>query len=188
MDEKNETLGRRIARLRLEHSMTQERLAGELGVTPQAVSKWENDLSAPDISLLPALARTFGVSVDQLLGVAPIVRAVVPAQAAAPAEPGAAFEPEPEPAPRPDRDARPHTLHIQLHDGDDGNDVNINVPLGLADMVLGASRKAPGAINLNLGDAGVDLDLVSEAIKRGERGTLLDIDDGDGDHVTITLE
>ena len=79
MDEKNETLGRRIARLRLEHSMTQERLAGELGVTPQAVSKWENDLSAPDISLLPALAKTFGVSVDQLLGVVPIVRAVVPA-------------------------------------------------------------------------------------------------------------
>ncbi len=186
MDEKNETLGRRIARLRLEHGMTQERLAGELGVTAQAVSKWENDLSAPDISLLPALAKTFGVSVDQLLGVVPIVRAVVPVQAAAPAEPGAAFEPEA--APRPDRGGRPHTLHIQLHDGDDGNDVNINVPLGLADMVLGASRKASGAINLNLNDAGVDLDLVSEAIKRGEKGTLLDIDDGDGDHVTITLE
>ncbi|WP_273446791.1 helix-turn-helix domain-containing protein [Thermophilibacter provencensis] len=188
MDEKNEALGRRIARLRLEHGMTQERLASELGVTAQAVSKWENDLSAPDISLLPALAKTFGVSVDQLLGVVPIVRAVVPVQAAAPAEPGAAFEPEPEAAPRPDRGGRPHTLHIQLHDGDDGNDVNINVPLGLADMVLGASRKAPGAINLNLNDAGVDLDLVSEAIKRGEKGTLLDIDDGDGDHVTITLE
>lgn len=48
MAEKNETLGRRIARLRLEHGMTQERLARELGVTAQAVSKWENDLSAPD--------------------------------------------------------------------------------------------------------------------------------------------
>ena len=78
MDEKNETLGRRIARLRLEYGMTQERLAMKMGVTAQAVSKWENDLSAPDIMLLPELAKTFGVSVDQLLGVAPIVRDVVP--------------------------------------------------------------------------------------------------------------
>ena len=62
MAEKNETLGRRIARLRLEHGMTQERLARELGVTAQAVSKWENDLSAPDIMLLPELARTLGVT------------------------------------------------------------------------------------------------------------------------------
>lgn len=188
MDEKNETLGRRIARLRLEYGMTQERLAMKMGVTAQAVSKWENDLSAPDIMLLPELAKTFGVSVDQLLGVAPIVRDVVPVRGVAPAEPGAAFEPEPEPAPRPDRGGRPHTLHIQVHDGDDGDDVNINVPLGLASFVLGAGKKRPGNVNLNLNNADVDLDLVSEAIKHGEKGTLLDVDCGDGDHVTISLE
>ena len=180
MDEKNETLGRRIARLRLEHGMTQERLAGELGVTAQAVSKWENDLSAPDISLLPALAKTFGVSVDQLLGVEPIVRAVVPAQT------GPAPAPEPEPAPA--RDGRPRTLHIQVHDGDDGDDVNINIPLGLASLALGAGKKIPGNVNLNLNNADIDMDLISEAISRGEKGTLLDVDSGDGDHVTITLE
>ena len=189
MDEKNETLGRRIARLRLEHGMTQERLAGELGVTAQAVSKWENDLSAPDISLLPALAKTFGVSVDQLLGVAPIVRDVVSAQASAsPAEVEVVIEPEPEPAPRPDRGGRAHTLHIQVHDGDDGDDVNINVPLGLAGVVLGASKKVPGTVNLNLNNVDVDLSLISEAIKHCEKGTILDADGGNGDHVTITLE
>ena len=188
MDEKNESLGRRIARLRLEYGMTQERLAMKMGVTAQAVSKWENDLSAPDITLLPELAKTFGVSVDQLLGVAPIVRDVVPARAVAPAEPGAAFEPEPESAPLPDRGGRPHTLHIQVHDGDDGDDVNINVPLGLASFVLGAGKKMPGNVNLNLNNADVDLDLVSEAIKHGEKGTLLDVDCGNGDHVTISLE
>ena len=67
MDKTNETLGRRIARLRLEYGMTQERLAMKMGVTAQAVSKWENDLSAPDIMLLPELARTLGVTVDELL-------------------------------------------------------------------------------------------------------------------------
>ena len=62
-----ETLGRRIARLRLARTATQERLAKELNVSPQAVSKWENDINYPDISLLPDLARFLGVSVDELL-------------------------------------------------------------------------------------------------------------------------
>ena len=63
----SETLGRRIARLRLARTATQERLAKELNVSPQAVSKWENDINYPDISLLPDLARFLGVSVDELL-------------------------------------------------------------------------------------------------------------------------
>ena len=183
MSENNETLGRRIARLRLEHGMTQERLAGELGVTPQAVSKWENDLSAPDISLLPALARTFGVSVDQLLGVQPIERSIAPVEPEPVYAPASAV-----PAPGQSRDGRPHTLHIQVHDGDDGDDVNINVPLGLASLVLRGKNKVPGAVNLNLNDANVDLDLLASAISRGEKGTLVDVTSSDGDHVTISLE
>ena len=62
-----ETLGRRIARLRLTKAATQERLARELSVSPQAVSKWENDINYPDISLLPQLAQFLGVSIDELL-------------------------------------------------------------------------------------------------------------------------
>ncbi len=67
MTTSSETLGRRIARLRLAKTATQERLAKELNVSPQAVSKWENDINYPDISLLPDLARFLGVSVDELL-------------------------------------------------------------------------------------------------------------------------
>ena len=48
--------------------MTQEQLANALGITFQAVSKWENGISSPDLSTLPLLADLFGVSVDQLLG------------------------------------------------------------------------------------------------------------------------
>ena len=68
----NESLGRRIARMRLEHGMTQERLANIANVSAQAVSKWENDQSYPDILLLPPLAKTFGVSIDELLGAQPV--------------------------------------------------------------------------------------------------------------------
>lgn len=68
METSTQTMGKRIAALRKKKSLTQEQLAQRLGVTPQAVSKWENDLSCPDISILPDLARELEVSVDALLG------------------------------------------------------------------------------------------------------------------------
>ena len=70
--EQNQTLGKRIAMLRKEKGLTQEQLAEKVGVSAQAVSKWENDVSCPDITLLPLLADILGVTVDELLGVKPI--------------------------------------------------------------------------------------------------------------------
>lgn len=63
------TLGAMIASLRKEHGMTQLELTEKMGVTDKAVSKWERDVSCPDINLLPKLAEVFGVSVDQLMRV-----------------------------------------------------------------------------------------------------------------------
>ena len=61
------TLGQRIAAFRRRKTLTQEALAELVGVSPPAVSKWENDVTCPDILLLPVLARTLGVTVDALL-------------------------------------------------------------------------------------------------------------------------
>ena len=61
------TIGKRIQALRKERGMTQKQLADAVGVTPQAVSKWETDESCPDITALPLLASTLSVSVDTLL-------------------------------------------------------------------------------------------------------------------------
>lgn len=66
------SIGKRIMMLRKRSGLTQEQLAERLGVTPQAVSKWENDGSCPDISLLPVLADVFGVTTDELLGIKPM--------------------------------------------------------------------------------------------------------------------
>lgn len=62
------TLGDRIKYHRKRLGMTQEQLAERMGVSAQAVSKWENNQSCPDISVLPDLADVFGISVDELLG------------------------------------------------------------------------------------------------------------------------
>ena len=61
------TLGTMIAELRKQHGMTQLELAEKMGVTDKAVSKWERDLSCPDINSLPNLAETLGVSVEDLM-------------------------------------------------------------------------------------------------------------------------
>jgi len=63
------TMGKRISDRRKALGLTQEGLAAEVGVSPQAVSKWENDQSCPDISMLPLLAKKLGMTTDTLLGV-----------------------------------------------------------------------------------------------------------------------
>ena len=62
-------LGLRIKELRAEHDLTQEDLAEQLGVSIQAISRWENNITCPDISVLPILANMFDVTVDYLLDV-----------------------------------------------------------------------------------------------------------------------
>lgn len=64
--EKN-TFGSMVAELRKEKGMTQAELAEKMGITDKAVSKWERDLSYPDIASIPRLAEILGVSVDELL-------------------------------------------------------------------------------------------------------------------------
>ena len=59
-------LGNRIKTLRLERSMTQEQLAQKLGLTAQAISKWESGTNMPDIQMLPDLSVIFGVTIDDL--------------------------------------------------------------------------------------------------------------------------
>ena len=63
------TLGMMIAELRKQHGMTQLELAEKMGVTDKAVSKWERDLSCPDINSIPKLAEILGVSVEELMQV-----------------------------------------------------------------------------------------------------------------------
>lgn len=59
-------IGEKIKALRKEKNISQESLAKVLGVTFQAVSKWETNTTAPDVSLIPPIASFFGVSIDEL--------------------------------------------------------------------------------------------------------------------------
>lgn len=66
---KKQTFGMMVAALRKEKGMTQQELADKMFVTDKAVSKWERDLSYPDVDSIPRLAEIFGISVDELMQV-----------------------------------------------------------------------------------------------------------------------
>ena len=187
----NESLGHRIARLRLMKGMTQERLANIAHVSAQAVSKWENDQSYPDILLLPVLANTFGVTIDELLGrvaAEPVAEtAAMPAVEPA-AEPELESEPEPEPELEPESesepnlDSVPYATNLRIHIVDKGHEaINLRIPLAAAGALRGISGLVAGYTE------GVDIMGLVDMVQSAAPGTLIDIDDG-GDRMTISLE
>lgn len=162
------TIGKRIAILRKEKNLTQEELANHMGVSPQAVSKWENDQTCPDISALPKLARLLGVSVDELLeGKAelPAVRVLPPAER---------------------KDPKDMMLRV-IVDSADGDRVRVNLPLALVEIALEIGMEMP---QINGTDAlkGVDLRKILELVRQGLVGNLVEVDSADGDKVRIFVE
>lgn len=240
MTTSSETLGRRIARLRLAKTATQERLAKELNVSPQAVSKWENDINYPDISLLPDLARFLGVSVDELLSGASAsaqesasvqestaeknTAEVVSVAADEPAEiveepveqgnqgiatqsSGFSFgklfgksmikvekndeaDGSKKKGVRLGNGSAKHGLHVYVV-SDDGDVVDMCVPLGLAKFVLNSGIQVSGSyLNQETQEqlSNINLDALMDAAKTGESGTLVDITSADGDVVKIWFD
>ena len=59
-------IGNKIKHLRQKANLTQEQLGANLGISAQSVSKWENSITMPDISLLPLLSSELGVTIDEL--------------------------------------------------------------------------------------------------------------------------
>ena len=96
-------IGRRIAEARRTAGLTQPDLAEKMGISFQAVSNWERGESMPDIAKLPELAAILGMSIDALLGVAPMPTA----KAESAPEPDPTPEPEPAPEPTPELTPEP---------------------------------------------------------------------------------
>lgn len=161
------TLGNRIAQLRRDKNLTQEELANALGVSAQAVSKWENDVSCPDIMLLPKLAAMLGTSVDDLLSDRP-------KQATRFIE-------------NPDRkNLDEMILKVRVMDSD-GDKVNVNLPVPLVKMGLEIGLNMP-QFEGNKALQSIDMQKIMLMIESGVIGKLVDIESADGDIVEIVVE
>ncbi|MBE6881748.1 MAG: helix-turn-helix transcriptional regulator [Oscillospiraceae bacterium] len=165
------TIGKRIAEARKAKNINQNELAEILCVSPQAVSKWENDISCPDISLLPGLAKTLGISVDELLsGKQESVVSYVPEEA---------------------RKSLDDMMLKIVVDSSDGDKVRVNVPCALAKIALECGMEMPqisGSDSLNSALKNIDLAKIFEMVEKGAMGNLVEVESHDGDIISIFVE
>lgn len=161
------TLGNRIAQLRRDKDLTQEELANAMGVSAQAVSKWENDVSCPDIMLLPKLAAMLGTSVDDLLSDKP--------------KQATRFIDNPD-----KKSIDEMILKIKVKSAD-GDKVNVNLPVPLVRMGLEIGLNMP-QFEGNRALKDIDMQKIMLMIESGVIGKLVDIESADGDIAEIVVE
>ncbi|HBH94926.1 MAG TPA: transcriptional regulator [Ruminococcaceae bacterium] len=162
-----ESLGRKIANLRKEKGLTQEELAARLDVSAQAVSKWENDISCPDIMLLPKLSSILNTSVDALLGCEAEAEAV-------------------QLVPRKERKSIDDLVMRIVVDSSNGDKVRVNLPLAVLKMGVGEG------MNMNIDGSdflkGIDFARLIDMAERGVLGKLVEVESANGDNVEIFVE
>lgn len=161
------TIGTKIADYRKTKGITQENLAGKLGVTAQAVSKWENDISSPDIQLLVPLAKIFGITTDELLSNEPVkdVRFISESEKI---------------------DMKDLTLHV-IVDSSGGDKVRINLPMELVKIALEIGSKIP-QISENEHLKNIDFEQVMLLAEKGVIGNLVEVDSAGGDVVRVVVD
>ena len=156
--------GDKIFELRREKGLTQDALAELLGVTAQAVSKWERGESLPETAMLPKIAELFDVSIDSLFGNEK--------------KPLAEYLPEKE------RDFDKMVLRILVDDGDDHIKVNLPLPLVKTMLQLGVTTNKISFGNADL--SGVDFEAVIKMVESGAVGRLVEVE-SNTEHIIIEV-
>lgn len=162
----NESIGNRISKYRKAKGMTQEELAGLMGVSSQAVSKWENNQSCPDISALPQLCGVLGLTTDELLtGKRDEVKMLPAAQR---------------------KSLEELVLRIYVNSAD-GDRVKVNLPMSLVKvcMEMGVEVSVPGG-STKL--QSLDFDRIITMVEQGVIGKLAEVESSDGDIVEVVVE
>ena len=161
-----ESFGQRFQRLRKAKGFTQEQIAERVNISYQAVSKWENDISSPDISILGELANILGVTIDELLG-----------------------RVDPNEVKLVDKTERKDLKNMVLKiivDSNDGDKVNIKLPMLLIKTFLDSGMAVP--VNGNKALENIDFKQVFDLVEQGVIGELVNVESSDGDIVRIVVE
>lgn len=163
------TLGKRIAQYRKEKGLTQEALAQAMNVSAQAVSKWENDQTCPDITSLPQLSRILGVTVDELLSGK---TENLPAVTMQPIE---------------NRKAVEEMILRIIIDSADGDKVRVNLPMALVKVAIELGMEMP-QVSGNNSLKNIDFKQIFDLVSHGAIGNLVEVESSDGDTVRIFVE
>lgn len=164
-----ETIGKRIAKYRKEKGMTQEELASRMGVSGQAVSKWETDASCPDISILPQLCSVLGITTDELLtGKTNDVKMLPPAER---------------------KPLEELVMRIRVNSSG-GDKVRVNLPMTLVKVAMEIGMDIVPHMGGEDGEMlkNLDMNKVVKMVETGLIGKLVEIESADGDTVEVVVE
>ena len=164
------SIGERIISLRTAASLSQGQLADRMGVSRQAVSKWENDLSCPDITLLPQLARLFDVTTDELLG--------------------NTGHPETTLLPKEERKPIKDMILRVVVNSKDGDKVRVNLPMTLVQVGLQMGMQMPQVTGGSAAEAmkSIDIEQIFKLVEQGVIGKLVEVESAKGDTVEVFVE
>ncbi len=156
-----ETFGMRLGRIRKENNYTQETIANKLNVTAQAVSKWENDITSPDIDTLIKIADIFNITIDELVGRTSNAIATTK------------------------KDINKMILKI-IVDSNENDKVRVNLPMGIVKILVESGSVTSVVNNKSLND--IDFKQIISLVEQGIIGEIVSVDSSEGDHVRIIVE
>lgn len=181
------TFGEKLNYMRKQAGLTQEEVSHRLGISPQAVSKWENDLSCPDIMLLPEIAKLYGISVDALLGDGDFTEAEVKKES-----------PPQEKQPEQSKVKTDIKKNVNISNlflkvrviSQFGDNVNVKLPVSLLKSLKGVlgSVKLNSAMTGGIDLSEIDFDAIFELVDSGVIGEIVDVTTQNGDIIKVCVE
>ncbi len=161
------TIGKKLCELRKQSGFTQDYVAEKLGVSAQAVSKWENDIACPDIMTLPHIAELYNITIDELFKNEEVQSNVKYEKTESVNENELLFR-----------------VYVDSHTGDN---VKVTLPYPIAKEVIKVGKNISGVVSgVNLD--GVDFEAIFKMVEQGIVGEVVNVETQNGDVVRVVVE
>lgn len=163
-----EAISQNISKFRKQAGLTQEQLAERLGVSAQAVSKWENGQSYPDISLLPQIAKIFTCSIDELFSYRKegVVRMASDLER-----------------------KRPEDMFFKVRvKSVAGDKIQVNLPAPIFMIALQSGSMEISGTNVSDSLKHIDFDDLIKLMDMGAMGKLVEVESAEGDTIEVYVE
>ena len=161
------TIGKKLYELRKQSGFTQDYVAEKLGVSAQAVSKWENDIACPDIMTLPNIANLYGITIDELFKNEEVQSNVK-------------YEKT--------EKVNENELIFRVYvDTANGDDVKVNLPYLLVKELINVGKNISGLF-AGVDLSGVDFESIFRMVEMGVIGEIVTVKTQNGDNIRVVVE
>lgn len=161
------TIGKKLCDLRKQSGFTQDYVAEKLGVSAQAVSKWENDIACPDIMTLPNIAEIYGITIDELFKNEEVQSNVK-------------FEKT--------EKINENELVFRVYvDTTNGDIVKVNLPYVLVKELIKVGKNISGIV-AGVDLSGVNFESIFKMVEMGVLGEIVTVETQNGDHIRVVVE